>query len=407
MVHALRFSHYLRYRLIPVLFFLMLIGYGSVHAQYPATSRLISDVKAQSPNEFVTITPVGSWQMIHDKIPDWQQPNACSHTVDIVGKKNADGTYWTYTGIAIYAKVGSGFQFDRLFLNEDATTLNGLNLPDNTYFLELFKQKLEAKDAMLLTMNFELKNATAFYGFEVNKKPKVSGRGSELFVLYTVDATLDMVNGDRLEKKVVPIEVKANKRGNDFVFERAMKKNDGQLVSTKPLGSSDAGDNLEKYGFSDRRLAEMMQTSQAYAQAEGSNGEGFPVDADLIERLEQAFLTREDNFSILFGPRGASMITDVSFKEKEGARAETSTNGLSKVFLVEYIFLNENVNESTFRRITGRRELKVDFVRENGQWYVDKTNYLTEAEYLKNESIAWGYRNSYKEQTFEKKVFKK
>jgi len=146
------------------------------------------------------------------------------------------------------------------------------------------------------------------------------------------------------------------------------------------LGSSDAGDNLEKYGFSDRRLAEMMQTSQAYAQAEGSNGEGFPVDADLIERLEQAFLTREDNFSILFGPRGASMITDVSFKEKEGARAETSTNGLSKVFLVEYIFLNENVNESTFRRITGRRELKVDFVRENGQWYVDKTNYLTEAE---------------------------
>lgn len=394
-------------RFIAFLLLCLIAGHSFAQAQYPTSSRLIGDVKAQSPNEFVTITPVGGWQMIHDKIPDWQPTNACSHTVNIVGKKNADDTYWTYTGIAIYAKVGSGFQFDRLFLNEDATTLNGLNLPDNTYFLELFKQKLEAKDAMVMTMNYELKNATAFYGMEMNNKPKVSGRGNDLFVLYTVEVALDLPNGQRLEKKVMPIEVKATKRGNEYVFERAMKKNDGALVSMKELGSSDAVDKLEKYGFSDRRLSEMMQTSQAYAQAEGSNGEGYPLDRELIERMESAFLTREDNFSILFGPRGASMITDVRFKVKEGSRAEPSANGLSKVFFVEYDFLNENVNESTFRRMTGQRELKVDFVRENGQWFVDTTNYLTEAVYIKNESIAWAYRNNYKDQTFEKRVFKK
>jgi hypothetical protein len=407
MLNPLRFCLFLPDRYIALVVLYLMAGLGLAQAQYPTTSRLLSDVKAQSPNEFVTITPVGGWQMIHDKIPEWQPMNACSHTVDITGKKNADGTFWTYTGIAIYAKVGSGFQFDRLFLNEDATTLNGLNLPDNTYFLELFKQKLEAKDAMVMAMNYELKNATAFYGLEINKKPKVSGRGNELYVLYTVEVTLDLPNGQQLEKKVVPIEVKANKRGNEYVFERAMKKNDGTLVSMKALGSSDAVDKLEKYGFSDRRLSEMMQTNQAYAQAEGSNGEGYPVDRELIERIESAFLTREDNFAILFGPRGASMITDVEFKVKEGSQATTSANALSKVFIVAYIFLNENVNESTLKRITGQRELQVDFVRENGQWFVDRTNYLTEAAYIKNESIAWAYRNNYKDQTFEKRVFKK
>lgn len=386
---------------------LMLSLVHHANAQYPAISRLNSDVKAQSPNEFVTITPVGSWKMIHDKVPDWQQPDACQHQVDITGKKNADGTYWTYTGLAIYAKVGNGFQFDRLFLFEDETTLNGLNLPDNSYFLDVFKQKLEAKDMMFMTMNYELKNATAFYNFEINKKPKVSGTGDQLFVLYTVEATIDLLNGYSLERKIVPIEVKANRRGDEYIFERAMKKNDGQLVSKKDLGSSEAADKLERYGFSDRTLSQMMQQSQSYAQTEGSNGEGFPLDAELIENLDKTFLTREDNFTILFGTRGASMITDVKFMIKEGTKAQTSTNGLSKVFVVDYIFLNENVNENTFRRITGRRELKVDFVKENGQWYVDQSSYLTEAEYIKDESIAWAYRNNYKDQTFEKRVFRK
>lgn len=389
------------------LIIVMLSVAHSANAQYPALSRLNADVKAQSPNEFVTITPVGSWKMIHDKVPDWQQPDACQHQVDITGKKNADGSYWTYSGLAIYAKVGNGFQFDRLFLIEDATTLNGINLPDNAFFLDAFKQKLEAKDAMLMTMNYELKNATAFYDFQMNKKPRVSGNGDQLFALYTVEVTLDLPNGYQLEKKIVPIEVKATRRGTDFIFERAMKKNDGQLVSSKDLGSSDAIDALEKYGFSDRSLSQMMQASQSYAQAEGSNGEGFPLDAELVENLEKTFLTREDNFAVLFGPRGASMITDVTFSIKEGSKAQTKSDGLSKVFIVDYVFNNENVNENSFRRITGRRELKVDFVKENAQWYVDQSSYLTEAEYIKDESIAWAYRNSYKEQTFEKRVFRK
>jgi len=393
--------------LLSVLVFFVLNLTDSAVAQYPTISRLSSDVKSQSPNEFVTITPVGSWKMIHDKVPDWQQPDACQHQVDIIGKKNADGSYWTYAGLAIYSKVGNGFQFDRLFLFEDETTLNGINLPDNSYFMDAFKQKLEAKDAMLMTMNYELKNATAFYEFQINKKPRVSGTGDQLFVLYTVDVTLDLINGYRLEKKVVPIEVKANRRGNDFVFERAMKKNDGQLVSSKDLGSSDAADKLEKYGFSDRSLSQMIQSSQSYAQAEGSNGEGLPLDSEFIVNLENTFLTKEDNFAILFGPRGASMITDVTFTVKEGSKAQTKSDGLTKVFIVDYIFNNENVNESSFRRITGRRELMVDFVKENAQWYVDKSTYLTEAEYIKDESIAWTYRNSYKEQTFEKRVFRK
>ena len=60
---------------------------GLAHAQYPSQSTLLADVKKQSPDEFVTITPEGSWSMFHDKVPDWQAPDACRHQVNIVGKK--------------------------------------------------------------------------------------------------------------------------------------------------------------------------------------------------------------------------------------------------------------------------------------------------------------------------------
>ena len=111
---------------------------GLAHAQYPSQSTLLADVKKQSPDEFVTITPEGSWSMFHDKVPDWQAPDACRHQVNIVGKKKADGSFWTYSGLAIYAKAGNSFVFNRLFLIEDATKLNGLAIPDRDYFKELF-----------------------------------------------------------------------------------------------------------------------------------------------------------------------------------------------------------------------------------------------------------------------------
>ncbi len=363
------------------------------HAQYPSQSTLLADVKKQSPDEFVTITPEGSWGMFHDKVPDWQAPDACRHQVNIVGKKNADGSFWTYSGLAIYAKAGNSFVFNRLFLIEDATKLNGLAIPDNAYFKKLFLDKLEAKDDMLLTMNYELKNATGFYGFEMKAAPKITGNGSNLMALYVVEVTLDLPNGTRLEQKKVPIEVRATKSSNGFAFTHALKKSDGAILSTKEMGNSDAIDQLPRYGFDEGTLAAFTRTGQSYATPAGSNGEGMPNDQSLVALMEKTFLANAENFSILFGPKGASLITSVGFTKKETRQA--SADQLTAVFTVEYVFFNENAQEQSFKVITAQRDLQTSFVLENGTWYVDQSTYLNEPSYTKTEGIAWSYRKNF------------
>jgi hypothetical protein len=377
----------------------------TLKAQYPSTSTLLADVKKQNSAEFVTITPVGSWNMFHDKVPDWQQPDACRHEVNIVGKKNNDGSYWTYNGLVIYSKVGSSFVFNRIFFNEDATSLNGLKIPDNEYFKKIFMSKLESKDDMLMTMNFELKNAKAFYGFEMKNTPKISGNGNDLFALFVVEVTLDLLNGSRLEKKIVPIQIKANKSGSDFIFQHAMKKNDGKLIDSKDLGSSDAGENLESYGFSSNSLNSFIKTNNSYAISEGDNGNELPNDKDIIENMDNTFLKSADNFAILFGPRGASMMTAVKFIKKEVKAIDV--NNFKCTFTVQYVFNNENSKEMTFKVITAERDLETSFVKENGKWYADQSIYLNEPKYVKNESIAWTSRLNYQSKTFENTVFKK
>jgi hypothetical protein len=374
-------------------------------AQFPSTSTLLSDVKKQNSTEFVTITPVGSWNMFHDKVPDWQQPDACRHEVNIIGKKKADGSYWTYNGLVIYSKTTSSFIFNRIFFNEDATSLNGLNIPDNEYFKKLFMSKLESKDDMLMTMNFELKNAKAFYGFEMKNKPKISGNGNDLFALFVVEVTLDLLNGSRLEKKIVPIEIKANKSGSDFIFQHAMKKNDGKIIESKDLGSSDAGENLESYGFSSDNLNSFIKTSNSYAKADGDNGNELPNDKNIIETMDNTFLKSADNFAILFGPKGASMMTAVKFIKKEIKTIDN--NNFKCTFTVQYVFNNENSKEMTFKVITAERDLETSFVKENGKWYADQSVYLNEPKYIKNESIAWTSRINYQSKTFDNTIFRK
>lgn len=374
------------------------------NAQFPSTGTLISDVKKQSPAEFETISLEGTWNLFHDKAPTWQAPDACRQQVNIVGKKKADGSFWTYSALAIYTKAGTSYVFNRLFMIEDATRLNGASIPDNAYFKQLFLAQLEAKDPMLLTMNYELKNATGFYSMELKGVPKITGNGADFLALYTVEVTLDLPNGSRLDRKVVPIEVRAAKVGKEFIFKHALKKSDGVLQESKEMGSPDVVDQLPKFGFDDGSLSAFTRTNQSYATAAGSNGAGFPSDAELVKLMEKTFLGGNDNFSILFGPNGASLITAVQFIKKETKSANGSQ--MKALFTVEYEFFNEKIQEQSFKVITAQRDLETQFVLENGTWYVDQSSYLNEAVYTKTDSIAWQYRNSYKEKTLDKTLFK-
>ena len=126
----------------------------------------------------------------------------------------------------------------------------------------------------------------------------------------------------------------------------------------------------------------------------------MPTDTELIQLMEKTFLTSKENFSILFGPNGASIMTAVKFLKKE--TKNVSSGQLTAVFTVEYEFFNEKIQEQSFKVITAQRALETQFVLENGTWYVDQSTYLNEAVYTKTEPIAWPYRNSYKEKTLEK-----
>ena len=390
------------------LLFGLVMATTSVFAQYPSTTTLIADVKAQNPTEFQTVTPTGNWAMTHDKVPDWQKPDACEHQVSIVGKKKPDGTWWTYGGIAIYNSAGGKMVFNRLFIIEDETSLNGVTIPDNSELISIFKQKLEERDPFLLKMNPSIAGATNFYGFELKGKPKVTGNKEEILLIYTVDITHDSYHGSgtKLSKRTSPVRVKLKKEGSDFVFSSLSKAGDYKLVEEQDFGSKAILESIPTYKNSSKSLAEFTNDNPSYPQVSGSNGEGYINDQELIPLIESTFLTKAENFAILFGEKGATMITEVKFKTIDGISAVTNGDSqMSKIVLLEYVFFNEKAAEQKFFVHTGQRQIEIQLKKDNLGWLISGAKFITEVEYVKQETIAWSYRNGTKDKAFAKRVF--
>lgn len=374
-------------------------------AQYPSDSKLLADVKSQNPAEFAEIKFLGNWFMAHDKVPDWQQPDAAEREIFIKGKVNPQGEWWEYYGLAIYHKAGSQFAFNRVFIKEDSK-LKGVKLPDDLYFETLFLNELKAKNAMLMAMNYILANATNFYSFEMGEKPWVTGNRTERFVYYTMDVTLDYVNGFQIDKIKIPIEIKLIKDGDNFTFATALPKNDGALISSIKYPSSDIVDELMRYRYDGTTLDGMTNSDPNYPPPPGFNGDSYPADADIIEYISQWAIANEENFGLLFGPRSKSMFIKFEFSSDPDAVLQPNGNTFSKVFKVYYEFINEKTAEMEFYVYGGYRPIQLEFFYENNQLKIRSIEYKGETIYTKKDSIAWTYRNTYTEQTFDKTIFK-
>ena len=146
----------------------------SLFAQYPSDARVISDVKAKNPSEFKTVKTTGSWYLTHENIPDWQKPNAAERPIYIEGAKNSSGEWWEYSGTAIYNMNGSSYNFNRVFIFEEPR-LRGVKLPDNAFFIDLFKNILSSKEQLFMMMNYNVANAVNFYSIELSDEPWVTG----------------------------------------------------------------------------------------------------------------------------------------------------------------------------------------------------------------------------------------
>lgn len=387
------------------LLILIFLTSGFLFAQYPSDARLLADVKSQNPTEFGEIKFLGNWFMAHDRVPDWQPPDAAKRELSIKGKVNSAGEWWEYFGLAIYHKAGNQFAFNRVFINEDPK-LKGVKLPEDNYFKELFMKELKSKNSMLMSMNYVLANATNFYSFELGEKPWVTGNHTERFVYFIIDVTLDVVNGYNLDKKKIPIEVKVNKTGDTFSFAYAMPKNDGALISSIKYPNSDIVDELMRFGYDQVTLAGITNPSPTYPNAPGDNGASYPSDDEMIGYISDWAVKSKDNFGMLFGPRAISMFIKYEFRSNPEAVLQKNGTSFSKVFNVYYEFINEKTSEMEFYVYGGTRPIQVEFFYENNQLQVRSFEYLGETNYTKKDNIAWSYRNNYTEQTFDKTVFK-
>ena len=398
--------------LIASSFFVFFLWSKLVFAQYPSESTLIADVKANNPKAFVTVTPTGNWTMFHDKVPKSKDPDACEHVVKISGSKNADGSYWSYKGLAIYNKVGSKMVFDRVFLYESETQLNGINLPENSFFLNTFKEKVNARDQKLMQRNPLLLKATNFYSYELKAEPKATGNSEHIFVFATITVIFDSYPGwgNNLQKRESEIQLKFEKKENDFVFLGGVPLQGGkEILAETDFGSKDILKSIPTFETSGKSLEEMTSQMPSYSAPSGINGDVYPKDQEILPIIERTFLTKEDNFKILFGEKGMNSITDVKFKVKNDEKAETTgLNHFKKAFYCEYVFFNEKEDEKKLTEYIGQRVLEIQFKKDSEEWLIVGAKFLTETKYLKTTSLNWSSSiNTVRSNTYAKRVFGK
>ena len=390
-------------RLILMLLFLQCSIYGK--AQYPSDSKVISDVKSKNPAEFKEVKMTGNWYLSHDRIPDWQTPNAAERPIFIKGTKNSNGEWWEYAGVAIYHINGSSYNFNRVYIFEEPR-LNGVKLPDNAFFLDQFKKLLSSKEKLFMMMNYNVANAVNFYSIELTEDPWVTGNKTDRYVVFDVDLVLDYIDGYSIEKRKQTIRVKLDKIGENYTFKSAQPINDGEFISQISYPSNDQLRELVKYKDYGGTLADFIRPNPSYPDPPGYNGKDLPSDNEIIEYIENWALESSSNFGLMFGDRAKTMFIDMSFKSMNGAQVAREDDIFSKSFQVYYEFINEKTESMEFYVYGGFREIILKFKIDNGNWDINSFEYNGETNYTKNDKIAWNYRTGYKEKTFDKTVLR-
>ena len=391
--------------LFTLLVLFLLAGTNTVFAQYPSTTQMISDVKKSDPNAFVTVKTVGQWTMFHDKAPEWNDPDACKILVSISGSKKPDGTWWSYKGFAIYNKVGGKMVFDRVFLAYE-TTLEGIDLPNNEYFMNDFIAKMNERDPLITKGFLGLLDATNFYSYELVADPRATGTSNQIIVYATIKVVFDVVaSNTKLEKRSSNVSMKYEMQGKDLKFLFAMRTQEMEFLDQTDFGDKAIVDGIPTFESSGKTIQEMTSQNPNYPRAKGSNGDGLPMDEELIELAKETFLTKADNFKLLFSEKGLGMITEVEFKTIDGRSAVViDETHFDKALVCDYTFFNADDDAKKLTEYVSRFEISFSYEKDGENWSITNLKILTDREVIKNISLNYNsYINTVRSKTFGKK----
>ncbi len=386
--------------------FILIFTTTSMLAQYPSDAQMIADVKSKDPKAFITVKPVGQWKMFHDNIPEWKPENACEKLVEITGSKKADGTWWSYKGFAIYKKVGANMVFDRVFLDENETRLNGINLPDNTYFEKDFINRMNARDPLLIKGNTSLLDATNFYSYKLVANPRATGTSEQVVVFATFVVVYDAkASNTSLQKQSRKITLKYNMNGKELQFQFGMRAQGEEFFEKIDFGDKTILESIPKFENSGKTIQEMTNLTPNYPKPKGSNGASYPNDNELIKIAENTFLTKADNFKMLFGEKGLKIIMEVTFKTIDGRNAEsTNDEQFSKDFYCDFKYFDADDAAKKLTECIGQREMKFFYKKDGGSYVISNAKVLTETKSLKKESLNYSnYINTVRSKTYASK----
>jgi len=214
-------------------------------AKCPSNYGVASRVRQSDAKAFASVKVVGKWTEQRQDTVAPLPPDECNIRVHAVGPKHSDGTWYEYTGLAIYRrniyKQGVGpYHFDHFFPYEDMTTLKGFPTPPDQQLLELYEDTLRSKHPFIFGVNSS--RVTHIYSIALSKDERFQA-SSRMRIAYNVTLVLDtLVSNTKLQKQRISVRASAIKKDKDSawrgIFSRKVRDQKSVVLAERTFPST-------------------------------------------------------------------------------------------------------------------------------------------------------------------------
>ena len=226
-------------KLISVVLFLVgsLAPSTSEAQEYPSDSQVTTDVKSRlnSKKSWAEIKVFGGWSLFHDKTEKPYPPDGARRPFDARTEKKSDGTNLFIKGVAIYNTVRTSWKFDRIFLFEGETRIEGAPVPSRDKLYQVAYADLKNGGGRSWG-TLQPKSVLHIYSLEVAKDPKFVRQTYDI-MHFNVEIVFDRDRGrGTVEKRRGVFRLTAKKQGDDpWVFQTQKRVGSFQKLETREM----------------------------------------------------------------------------------------------------------------------------------------------------------------------------